>query len=189
MNATTPPQDPLTEVRELNRLFLDYLRAQSAADQTGLGLPGEAGTVLRRIPEAALARLADYPQAMFRIDLGRIRDRDVREPQTVCALPSALVALHSMLLVSARHLARENPFAARLFLRLDADGVRELAALAVADLPTLAARAGIIRCAFGRLQWMWRELFREREPAEDRALILLGLQPNIELNPPISLRS
>jgi hypothetical protein len=139
--------------------------------------------VLAELADERSRGLADYPQAMFRFDFERLLTRPSEEPEA--AADPALAGLHILLLVSSRHLCRQNPYAARLYLRLSAAQVTALGDLPMTEMQALAARRHLVRCAYVRLSWMWLELIRTVEPDRARLLILLGLQPSVELNRPI----
>jgi hypothetical protein len=72
-------------------------------------------------------------------------------------------------------------------LRLSAEDAQLLKALPLSDLPVLSRRHDLVRCAYAQIKWMWSELLRLEQPANARVLILLGLQPRIEINPPLNL--
>jgi hypothetical protein len=44
-----------------------------------------------------------------------------------------------------------------------------------------------VTCAYRELSWMWQELLSAEKPERERKLLLLGLQPRIELNAPVSV--
>lgn len=180
MTSRSPATDVPAEIRELNGLFLSFLRERRAQRADTLGLPGPVAAVLAELSDERLVLLAAYPQAMFRFELDALAAGDPDGP--AADIDPDLADLQLMLLVSARNLCRQNPYAARLYLRLSAPQVRLLAALVMTDMPVLAGRHRLVRCAYLRLSWMWPELFRTADTDRERALILLGLQPNVELN-------
>jgi hypothetical protein len=181
------PSDGHTEIQELNRVFLNFLRGRLTARADMLGLPGQVAAVLADMADERISGLAAYPQAMFRFNLEALDAATETEPTE--PVDPALAGLHILLLVSARHLCLEKPYAARLFLRLTPAEVEALGALPMTELQRVAARRRLVRCAYVRLSWMWTELIRAVEPDRARALILLGLQPSVELNPPLPARA
>jgi len=176
------PADGLAELCELNRLFLTFLRARLGAGRERFGLPGQAASVLADAPDGILRRLAAYPQALFRLDFDVLARREIQDAGAAATADAQTRSLQLMLLVSIRHLSRQHPYGARLYLRLSAAQVHELSNLAILDLPELARRESLIGCAYNGLQWLWTELVNADKPDRVRVLILLGLQPMIELN-------
>ncbi len=199
MKQTDHPADALPELRELNRLFLSMLRARLVRGESCEELPSPATAVLAGATDEVVDRLAAYPQALFQIVLDRepAADRSAANPRGTppgrvedgrpVDADATLTVPMLMLLVSARHLSRQHPYAARLYLRLSPGQQHALGALAIADLPALARRDGIVRCAYGETTWMWQRLVAARQPHRTRSLVLLGLQPRIELNAPLSM--
>jgi hypothetical protein len=153
----------LSEVRELNRLFLVFLRKRLAETDANWGLPAPAAKALAQATDDSVRRLAAYPQALFCFDFSQLRARGVHEA-TGTPIDPSLRALQSMLLVSARHISRQHPYAARLHLRLSAEQARVLTALPITDLPAIARNQQIVLCAYRKLAWMWTKLLQCPEP-------------------------
>lgn len=178
--------DGLAEVRELNRLFLTFLRGRLASRGESHGLPRNVAATIASASDDLIRRLAAFPQAMFRLDLGPLTRHEVMDP-AAGEVDGSLGALQLILLVSVRNLCRSNPYAARLYLRLATDQVAVLAALTITELPVICHRHDIVRCAYSSLAWMWPELLRSVQPEHADALVLLALQPPVEINPPLVL--
>ncbi len=183
MAAAHPADEGLTELRDLNRLFLNFVRTHVSRGSSVLGLPAPTAEKLAGLDNSTVERLAGYPQAMFRFGFDVLGSRHVQDAGEQ-AVDGALRMVQGMLLYGARKLAREHAYAARLYLRLEPAQVRSLRDLAITDLDMLARREGAVHSAYRTGSWMWSALLCS-EPADDRrALILLGLQPSVELNPP-----
>ena len=180
MMTTDSAGDGRSEVRELNRLYLVFLQARLMGHGDPLGLPKPVSAHLPDMPEDLIGRLAGYPQAMFRFNFETFERPQIRE--SVDRADAALAEMQLILLANARNLSRQNPYAARVFLRVSAIQVRLLAQLAITELSTLAGQRDLVRCAYVRLTWMWTELFASSAPERSRLLILLGLQPSVEFN-------
>ena len=180
--------DGLEEVREWNRLFLVYLRDQLVRGQHPPGLPRAAARALGKASAETIERLAEFPQALFRLRLAApTEDRVMDLAQAAREPDAARQAIQLALLVSARSLCRKSPYAARLYLRLSDAETRRLGETPFGDLPALSLMPDLVTCAYRELSWMWAELLAARKPESKRRLLLLGLQPRIELNAPISL--
>lgn len=178
MLTDTSYVDWLEEIRELNRLFLSYVRACADAGQPCLGLPRR---VARRLCEArpeALERVADLPTALFQLRVGSIDGaRNLIEPKRL--LEQMHLSLVLTILGSAWHLARSRPFEARMFLHLSARELRRLRATPLAQLPALASAGRVLSCAFAGGGLTWSALIRDDEPDNSRMLVLIALQPEL----------
>jgi hypothetical protein len=186
MRANDPAVDGLTEIRELNRLFLTFLRGRLATRGENLGLPRTVAAAIATGSDDLIWRLAQFPQAMFRLDVAAIRRREVTDA-AAGDVDSSLSALQLILLVSVRNLCRSSPYSARLYLRLSRDDATTLSTLPVTELPAISSRDDVVRCAYPRIAWMWPELLRSAHPERTHALLLLALQPRVEINPPLLL--
>jgi hypothetical protein len=173
-----PSLDQLAQVHELNRLFLAYLHATSRADRDCLGLPERARASLRESSVESLAAIAEFPRALFELDL----DESPRV-QAVDPLRGRDEAMrHSLgltILLCAWTVSRQSPYQARLLLGLEAHAIQRLRALQLADLQRLAHSPRLLRCAFGGRDWLWSELLTETRPEGRRHLTLVALQPGV----------
>lgn len=182
MPATTRTIDGLEELYELNRLFLISLIRDLRAGLNRFGLPASAARVMRRAPEALLERLAEFPQSLFELDLAHLGSNTVKDPSPVTKDPVERT-LNLTLLVSAWNMSRRNDYWARLFLRLTAAEILALRTTPLSELARLSAREALVGCAFREPDWLWHELVTEGRPEYRRRLLLLGLQPRVEINP------
>lgn len=190
-NAPSMPRksaaiDGLDELFELNRLFLITVSEDLRAGSNRFGLPPSAARALRRGSTDIVERLAEFPQALFELDLAEPISHGVMDPAKPLPDP-AYRAINLTLLVSAWNLSRKNDYAARLFLRLSDAEIRRLRTMPLSDLPRLSMRDHLVGCAFREPAWLWYELLTEKRPEERRRLLLLGLQPRVEVNPRSSI--
>jgi hypothetical protein len=99
MSTNHATLDGLEELREWNRLFLVYLRNQLAHGQHPIGLPLAAGRALGKASTDTVERMADFPQALFRLRLPGPRQDRVAvssggEPDPACrAIQLALLVI------------------------------------------------------------------------------------------------
>ena len=163
--------DGLEEVQQLNRLFLNFLQDRPAAGQRFFGLPADAARAVGRASRERLDQLAQFPRALFTIDL-RVDGQAGHE-----ALDTAQRVLQLTLLLSAWNLSRRSGYSSRLLLRLEDAEIRRLRTMSLADLTERSQTPGLIRCTFGRAAWLWRDLLAETRPEWRRRLLLIGLQP------------
>lgn len=179
--------DGLEELFELNQLFLISLRNELRNGGNPYGLPGGAARLLCDARPETIDGLAKYPQALFDLDLGALARFGVKAPLVPRAEPLAR-SLTLTLLVSAWNMSRRSDYAARLFLRLSPTDIRALRTTPLSELPRLSLTEHLVVCAFREPDWLWCELLTETRPEYRRRLLLLGLQPRVELNCGINLR-
>jgi len=179
--------DGLEQLFELNRLFLISLRNELRHGDNSYGLPPGADRLVREAGAATLENLAKYPQALFELDLESLGHSGVNDPRVLRAEPLAR-ALNLTLLVSAWNMSRRSGYAARLFLRLSTAEIHALRTTPLSDLPRLAQHEGLVSCAYREPAWLWCQLLTEARPEYRRRLLLLGLQPRVELNRDAGLR-
>ena len=175
-----PPagSDDLEEVRELNRLFLDYVRACARAGADCLGLDRATAALLESASCERLDALAAIPRALFRLTLPRAKPLGVMDPPAN-AVETSRQALQLTIAHSAWHMSRRRPYAARLFLGLDEHEIRTLRGTTLFDLPHLAASVELVGCAFPHAAWLWHKLLTETRPESLRHLLLIALQPRL----------
>jgi hypothetical protein len=168
--------DWLTDLRDLNSLFLTYLRERARDGQACLGL---TRTVVRRLLNAdpvALDRVAELPTALFYLNIDRARGSRTFGVPT-CPTEQMRFSLALQLLSSARNIARSHAFEARMFLHLSAAGVKQLRTLPLSQLPVLANSPDVMSCALTHGGLTWPALIRDDDPEAVRMLILIALQP------------
>ena len=174
MTVTSRHPDWLTDLRALNRLFLDYLVTLARETRPCLGLPRHVARQLHASRPETLDRIAELPVALFRLVL-------VTKPVSH-ALPrdrheQMWWSLTLTILSSAWHLTRSHPFEARAFLHLSDDEARQLRAVPVSELATLARSPTLLRCAFADGAFTWPALVRLEDFDDERMLTLIALQP------------
>ena len=170
--------DWLVEIRELNELFLSYVRALASDGQACLGLTRRVVRRLRDTDPAALDRVAELPTALFCLNLNQPEQRQGFRPPA-CVSEQMRVSLALMILSSARNMARHRAFEARMFLHLSAEGVEQLRAIPPSDLLSLASSPDVLSCAFADGGLRWPALLRDDKPEAARMLILIALQPDL----------
>lgn len=178
MSPIEPPNEAVAEVRQLNRLFLEFLRDQGPGSVERFGLSLRAADFLRRADSDQIDRAASFPRALFGLSLAPV----LREAQPVLGTTSNREQVISLVLLhSARSLARMSGYSARLLLRLDDDSVQRLRAAEVEDIVAMSSVDGVVSAAFGVLDRVLPELLAEPHPERWRHLLLLGFQPDILL--------
>lgn len=166
----------LEEVRELNKLFLAYLKRYVPERSERLGLPLAAIRPLGTASDEALEQLADFPHAIFRLDLDGFSTARIMDPRAFVRDP-AHQALQLTVLVSVWNLTRKSRYSARLLLGMSDAEVKLLRATPLSELPRAALGADLVRCAFTEPDWLWPKLLTERGGEVKRQLLLIGLQP------------
>lgn len=169
----------LADIRELNRLFLTYLRVRARDGQACLGLSRRVVRCLCSTDPAELDRAAELPTALFRLNIDEAIDGAAFSVPE-CPTQQMHLSLALQILSSARHLARSHAFEARMFLHLSAAGVRQLRTMPLAHLPSLASSPDILSCAFADGGLTWPALIRDDEPDAARMMILIALQPDLK---------
>jgi hypothetical protein len=176
----------IDEIRELNRLFLAFLRDRPAAAAGRFGLSRHAAELLGQATPDQIRRAASFPRALFRIRLPMPQAGRVIDPLTL-ARGSGERVLELVILHSARNLSRMSGYAARLLLRLDDGAVSRLRAAEVNEIVSMALADDIVRAAFDELDWMWPELLNEARPEYRRRLLLIGFQPELAVQPALGI--
>ena len=175
-----PPAETLDEVRQLNAMFLQFLRDLSDCELEKLGLSAHAVDAIRRAGQDELDRAARFPRALFRLHLPTAEPETVSERATL-ARDSRTRVLSLVLLHSARNLSRSSGYWARLLLWLHDDEVDRLRAADVAEIVTLSLSDDVVRAASDASDWIWRELLTEDRPEYRRRLLLIGFQPELAI--------
>jgi hypothetical protein len=171
-NATATPD--LDHVRELNRLFLSFLRTEARNGRFCLGLPEAAMPLLREATDATLDRAALLPRALFRLRI-RTPSASERLPTPVSARARAEQSLQLTILLTIWHVSRESAYRARAFFGLTSREVQELRAWSLSELPQRALGGEMIACSFDDVGWLWRQLLSAEATHEH--LKLVALQP------------
>ena len=171
----------LEEVYELNRLFLDFLCQHARAQDDCLGLDGPTVALLESLTLARLEDVAQFPRALFQLSLGR-----VGPPRRFDAGASPGERSHQSLQLTILHCAwnmsRRSNYGARLFLALEDQEVRALRTTPLSALPTLSASGELITCGFLGARWFWQQLLTETRAEFRRRLLLIGLQPDLQVS-------
>lgn len=186
MSTTEPSLPAIDEVRELNHLFLAFLRDRPAAAAARFGLPPSAADLFRHATEDQIRRAASFPRALFRIHLPTSSAGPARDPLTL-ATRSGVRVLELVILHSARNVSRISGYAARLLLRLDDTGVERLRTAEVDEIVSMSLADDVVRAAFDDLDWIWQELLHEARPEYRRRLLLIGFQPDLSPQPALGL--
>jgi hypothetical protein len=182
MLVSEPPISALDEVRQLNRLFLGFLRERAAVAAENYGLPIPAQALLEQASSAQIDAAASFPRALFRLCLPAKAGGAVHDP-AVSERDAGEQVLRLVLLNAARNFSRMSGYSARLLLRLTDDEVIRLRTAEVDEVVAMSRAAGVVRAAFDDLGWLWRELLTEDRPEYRRRLLLLGLQPDFSIQP------
>ena len=171
--------NPVEQIRELNRVFLTFLK-HSAIERTDcLGLPDAARRALRSADDVLLDLVAEFPRALFRLALTDGPPAQVGDPLQ-SRLDSARHAIQLTIALCAWTLSRQSVYQARLLLALDLNSIQRLRGLALGDVQRLADIPRLVRCAFPDRAWLWTELLTETRPEARRQLLLVALQPGLD---------
>ena len=175
----------IDEIRQLNRLFLAFLRERPTVATDRFGLASGAANLLRDASPQQIDRAASFPRALFRLCLPTTTST-VTGP-VVPARGSGERVLQLVLLHSARNLCRMSGYSARLLLRFSDDDVSRLRAAEVDEIVAMSLTDDVVRAAFDDLDWIWHELLTEARPEYRRRLLLIGFQPEFLLQPAHSM--
>ena len=175
MPSSAACPDSLEQIYELNRLFLQSLRALDAEGLREIRFPAGAARVLRSADAAVLDAVAEFPRALFDVGL--------EEPPATVAMPvvsNAQQILEMTIMFCAWKMSRDSDYHARLFFGMTPEVIRTLRATPLSELPRVALTRARIECAFAEADWLWRELLTETRPESRRQLILIALQPSVD---------
>lgn len=177
MPDTDPPLEAVEEIRQLNRLFLDFVRQLPSSDGPRFGLSASVFAALRNASGDQIARAAAFPRALF--SLGPDFSRSGTAAAAAAgAAGSGEQVLRLVLLYGARNLCRMSGYWGRLLLRLGDDAVGRLRVAGVDEIVEIAASDHVVRAAFDEIDWIWEELLTESRPEYRRRLLLIGFQPD-----------
>jgi len=182
MSRTEPPLPALDEIRQLNRLFLGFVREQPAVAIDRFGLSSSAAGMLETASPDQVDRAAGFPRALFRLRLPPPATDYVMDPRALVHESGERV-LELVLLHSARSLCRMSGYAARLLLRLRDREVSRLRLAEVDEVVSMSFASEVVQAAFEDLDWIWQELLTEARPEYRRRLLLIGLQPDFSIQP------
>ncbi len=186
MSRSEPPLSALEEIRQLNRLFLDFARQQPAVAIDRFGLSSNVARLLKTATADQIDRAAEFPRALFRLRLPPTTADCVIDPRALAGEPGERV-LELVLLHSARSLSRMSGYSARLLLRLTDHDVSRLRLAEVDEVVFMSFGADVIQAAFDGIDWIWHELLTEGRPEYRRRLLLIGLQPDFSIQPVTAL--
>jgi hypothetical protein len=178
MTRSEPPIEAVDEIRQLNRLFLGFLREQAEVPPERFGLSARASALVKRAPPHQIDRAASFPRALFSLRLPPALPEAMRQSP---APGSRERVVELVLLYGARNLCRMSGYWARLLLRLADEEVKRLRIADVAEIVTMSHFDGIVSAAFADLEWVWPELLTESRPEQWRRLLLIGFQPDYAL--------
>jgi hypothetical protein len=178
MSPTAPSLDQLQQVHELNRLFLIYLQTRARDDRECLGLPDSARPILRKTTADSLAAIAEFPRALFDLNLDDGARLQVRDPLR-SRDDGARHALCLTILLCAWTVSRQSAYHARLLLGLEPRAIQRLRAMQLSDLQQLAHAPQLVLCAFAGREWLWNELLTDTRPEARQQLALIALQPGL----------
>lgn len=171
--------DHLEHVRELNRLFLAFLRSCARDGLNCLGLPERARSALLATSPDTLNLLAEFPRALFRLALD---ERAPQHPIDPLRSPhdSERYVLSHAVLHCAWTLSRQSVYQARLLLGLGSQTIQQLRGTQLAAIHQLAHAPDLVLCAFTDRPWLWSQLLAETRPEGRQQLALIALQPRID---------
>ena len=177
-----PDADEIEELQELNLLLLIHLRSAAREGVSGFGLAPSLTWRLRDFPMSTLESIAEFPRALFVIDLDNISltsEHKIPDPVETSRRSLALTVLYS-----AWNMSRRRDFQARLFLRLSARTLRRLRTTALSELPLISTSPSLIHCDFAGSESIWRSLVLQEDFELSRALRLVALHPDVDLHEP-----
>jgi hypothetical protein len=175
--------DAFDQVQEANLLFLRWLQTLDEGDLKRVGFPWIASRELRGADARAVARLAGFPRALFRLRLthrtdGALRPESLKSVDlTPLASGDAGRVLALTILYSAWSISRESTYRGRLLFGLTAREMHALRTITLSDLPVIALTSLALECAFCDAGWLWQRLLAEPRPEVRRQLVLVALQP------------
>jgi hypothetical protein len=182
MSHTHQDLPAIEEVRQANRLFLDFLRLRPQVAVAHFGLSPAAAASLAGASPQQIDRAADFPRALFRLRLPPVAPDAELDAQRLAAAPDRRV-LQITLLQSAWTLSRTSPYSARLLLRLDEASILRLRGAELRDILLMSLANDVLHAEFDHLDGIWQQLLNESRPELRRRLLLIGLQPELSAQP------
>jgi len=160
----------MSEVHQLNGLFLRLVHQAAQAGRPVLGFPAELLVPFAALDGPALQRIATVPRCVFAYTL------DAGHGQVPLLPPnpweSARRAFAQAALHAAWIAARYSSAFARALYGLSADPVRRLRTFGVDDLVSQAAHPGVISCGFDNVPGIWDTLVTSPPQPPPRSLVL-----------------
>jgi hypothetical protein len=168
--------DQLQQVHELNRGFLGLLQSRVRQRRSCLGLPPSAHPALAAAGTPLLEGVAVFPRALFQLQIGA-----TARPTWVAGdeLDESEHDLCFSILFAARQSSRASAYQARLLFGLEPADIERLCGAALGGLQQLAAKPGILECAYRDQAWFWHGLITAKRPELRRQLMLMALQPRV----------
>ncbi len=180
MQPAIDDTSPLSQIAELNRLFLSLLTAlettpEQPADRLSLGLDEQQRAALLALSPGCLDALTNAPVALFSLPLSRPRlgDHAGCEAWLSVRAHHARLAFATAALSVMWHMLRSAPDWARLAFGLNARQLLWLNTVPISALPQLAVPAAEgLRVRFTRRGAFWPRvlLFAAREDGENLRL-------------------
>jgi hypothetical protein len=180
MSPAHPTLPALDEIRQANRLFLDFLSSRPRVAIDHFSLSPAVTDALATASAEQIDRAAEFPRALFRLTLPPEVPGAVLDARELAAAPDRRV-LQISILQSAWVLCRTSGYSARLLLRFDDPAIDRLRHAELRDILLMSLGNDILHAAFDELDWVWKELLTEARPEQRRRLLLLGLQPELAL--------
>jgi hypothetical protein len=178
MPSNQPSIDQLQQVHELNRLFLTYLQSCEIEGRDCLGLPDSARSILSKMGADVLAAIAEFPRALFDLELDGQAPAPLRDPLR-SREDSVRHALYLTISLCAWTLSRQSAYQARLLLGLESRTIQRLRAMQLSELQSVSHLPNLVRCAFMGRDWLWTGLLLDTRPEARRRLALIALQPGV----------
>jgi hypothetical protein len=172
----------LDEITELNRLFLEFLRGSPAPSARRFAVNARTHALLKAASGARLDQAAGFPRSLFCLRLPEAGVCDEAGFLAPMQLSGERV-LKLYLLHGVRNLCRRSGYAARVTLGLDDRHVERLRKADAREIVLMSLADDLIRAAFVGADWIWESILTERGPASWRQLLLIGLQPNVPVEP------
>ena len=178
-----PRPSDMTDLKELNMLFLVVLQRRAQHGVGCFGLAAPARRRIRDVSQATLNGMSTFPRAVFGLNLNCLslgteiseaRDSQLFDARRALALTVALAAWN---------MARQRCFHARILLGLSVRESRHLSTLPMMKLHELAEHPALLRCAFADAVGLWTRLIQYGEHGLPPTLRLLGLQPQLTAEP------
>ena len=179
MTPRAPTAEQIEQVYELNRVFLRFLQSNVRDRFDALELPERARQPLVAASKTLLDSVAEFPQALFRLNLDARRAHAVRDARRTRA-ESMRHSVNLTILLCAWSFSRQTVYQARFLLGLESRAIAQLRSLQLTDLQHLALAPRLVLCAFPERDWLWVELLTETRPEARRRLTLIALQPGLE---------
>lgn len=169
MDFRAPGADEIAEVQQLNGLFLRLIQDAATGGQAALGLPPVLRKTVAGLDRGDLQHIAAAPRSLFALSFTPVTEVYVvpSTPWEAARRAFALAALYG-----AWTAARYSSAVARTLYGLQAEPVRNLRLLRVADLVRQSVAIGVVGCAFDRVPGIWQMLLASPSEPLSRTLVL-----------------